>query len=258
LTPYEVAEILRTLERKGVFSQRRNTPSKLLEELLINVEEKSIDEEKKEKLQKLAAIGEVFIKTISSPSTCSSADLEMLTETIKNASRLRRDDADQKSHDNAAIKVRELLVRIMMPAIRELVIPKWIYDSLEKRLVDMRERLRHKELELERLKRLLKARGIMPATSKLYIVSGLLEEVPVMPSGETAKLICPSCGEINIVTLPSVEAIEEAHKQHWVFRAHCQYCAKIIDLEPYRLLSMMDVKKKEPLIPNRAVSNTST
>jgi len=258
LTPYEVAEILRTLERKGVFSQRGNSPNKLLEELLINIEEKNIDEEKREKLIKLAAIGEVFIKTISSPSTCSSADLEMLTETIKNASRLRRDEADQKSNDSAAIKVRELLVRIMMPAIKELVIPKWIYDSLEKKLIDMRERLRHKELELERMKRLLKARGIMPATLKLYIVSGLLEEVPVMPSGETAKLICPWCGEINLVSLPSVEAIEEAHKQHWVFRAHCQYCAKIIDLEPYRLFSMMDVKKKEPLISNRAVSNAST
>jgi hypothetical protein len=146
----------------------------------------------------------------------------------------------------------------MMPAVRELVIPKWIYDTLEKKLMDLRERLRHKELELERIKRLLKARGIMPTTLKLYIVSGLLEENPVMQSEETAKLICPWCGEINIVSLPLVEVIQEARKQHWVFRAHCQYCAKIIDLEPHKLLSMMDVKKKEPLISNRAVSNAST
>ncbi len=230
----------------------------MLEELLTNIETKNIDEGKNEKIYKLAAVGEVFIKTISSPSTCSLADLEMLIEAVKNASRLISEDADQKSNSNAVIKVKEMLVRIMMPAIKELVIPKWVYDSLEKKLVDIRERLRHKELELERIKRLLKARGIMLNTLKLYIVTGLLEEIPVMHSGETAKLICPWCGEVNIVSLPSLEVIEEAHKQHWVFRAHCQYCAKIIDLEPYRLLSMIDVKKKELPISNRVVNNAST
>jgi len=176
---------------------------------------------------------------------------------VKNASRLRRGEADHKSNENVPIKVRELLVRIMLPAIRELVVPKWIFDSLEKKLIDMRERLRHKELELERIKRLLKTRGIMLNPLKLYIVTGLLEEIPVMQSGETAKLICPWCGEINIVSLPSLEMIEEAQKQHWIFRAHCQYCYKIIDLEPHKLLSMMDLKKREPAVPRGMVSNPS-
>lgn len=146
----------------------------------------------------------------------------------------------------------------MMPSIKDLVVPKWVFESLEKRLIDMRERLRHKELELERIKRLLKARGLSPNTSRLYIVTGLLEETPTIQSGENAKLICPWCNEINLVSLPLLEIIEEAQRQHWVFRAHCQYCSKIIDIEPRRLLSMMELKKKEPTITNKIINNPST
>ncbi len=196
-----------------------------------------------ERLKELATVGEVFIKTISNPSICNSADLELLLETIKNASRLVKENDDKKSSEAALMKIRELLVRLMMPTIRDIVIPKWAFTALEKKLIDMRERLRHKELELERIKRLLKSRGITLSKLRLYIVTGLLEEFPTVQSGNTAKLVCPWCSEINILSLPPIEIIEEAQRKHWVFRAHCQYCYKTIDIEPPRLLSMIEVKK---------------
>lgn len=249
---------MRTLEKHGIFNDREHSPCKAIEDILVKSRTSEENISSIEKIRELATLGEVFIKAISSPSLCSSADLELLVETIKNVSRLRKEDFDHKSGDSAALKVKELLIRIMMPSIKDLVIPKWLFDSLEKRLVDMRERLRHKELELERIKRMLKDRGLSPNTLRLYIVTGLLEETPTIQSGETAKLICPWCNEINLVSLPLIEIIEEAQKKHWIFRAHCQYCSKIIDVEPHRLLSMLELKRRDLNIANKIISNPST
>jgi len=141
---------------------------------------------------------------------------------------------------SAGERAREVVARAFLPALKSHVIPKWVYTSLEKTTAQLRERATLQELELERLKALLKKSGREIPVQRLYLVSGLLEEDPLPMEGGVVRIACPICRELNTFHHPKAEACREAASRRLLFRLHCSYCGRTIDLEPERLLLMVE------------------
>lgn len=224
LTASEAASILREAERRGI------TPSP----------SGRLVEEREEPAPTMLA--EAILRILSSRA-CDAESLKMLAEHLGNI--VKRKGGEEEAIDPQLLeKARRLLIRAIMPSLRHLLVPKWIFDSLERELKLAQERARHRELEAERLKQIAKSLGAEPTPIRLYRVSGLLEEEPAGTSGITAKIICPHCREPNNVQLPPRQEAEELLGNIYIYRLHCSSCLGAVDLEPAKILHVIDEQAK--------------
>ncbi len=228
--PGFLISVLRELERHGVLSEREKA-LEILQDALVRRASRPQPSE----------LGEAVARVILSGNT-NPDDLENAAEALQSLARLA---VAKGAHARAAERAKETVARALLPALQNYLVPRWVYRSLERTTAQLRERVAMQELELERLKTLLKRSGREVPVQRLYIVSGLLEEDPLPMEGEIAKIPCTVCRELNLFHLPREEVCREAGAKHLLFRLHCSYCGRAIDLEPERVLRLLEARISE-------------
>lgn len=169
-------------------------------------------------------------------------DLEVAAEALQGLARLA---VTRNTGVRASERAREAVARALLPALQNHLVPRWVYRSLEKTTAQLRERVSVQELEIERLKSLLKKSGRELPVQRLYVVSGLLEEDPLPMEGEIVRIPCTVCRELNLFHLPREEVCREADSKRLLFRLHCSYCGRAIDVESQRMLLLAESLSKE-------------
>ncbi|MEM0382378.1 MAG: hypothetical protein QW059_05270 [Nitrososphaerota archaeon] len=230
LGPEFVLAVLRELEKHGVLSSREKA-LEVLQDALV----------KRAGRPQPTELGESIARVILS-SNISPDDLESAAEALQNLARL---SVAKGTSARAAERAREIVARGLLPALQNHLVPRWVYRSLERTTAQLKERVSMQELELERLKTLLKRSGREIPVQRLYIVSGLLEEDPLPMEGEVTKIPCTVCRELNHFHLPREEVCRMADAKHLLFRLHCSYCGRVIDIEPQRILRLLEEKISE-------------
>lgn len=191
-------------------------------------------------LLELAALGRLFL-TVMGSNQASFADLDALVSQVRSSGDVV---VDRKVEKALIGRARRILAKTVSESLKELFVPRWVFDSLERELRSSYERLRHKEFEIERLKRIIKSSIGGEQEARLYVATGLLEEYPAGLSDTRAQLICPWCKELNLIRLPTRGEVEATSKGGWTFRLHCQGCSKTVDLSPSEVLVLLDETKK--------------
>lgn len=223
--PSLVLAILRELERQGLLDNRDKVLEALQEALA-----------KRAGRPQPSELGESIARVILSGSV-TPEDLQTAAEALQSLARL---SATKNTTVRASERAKEIVARALLPALQSHLVPRWVYRSLERTTAQLRERVSMQELELERLKALLKKSGREVPVQRLYVVSGLLEEDPLPMEGEVARISCPVCRELNLFHLPRGEVCREADSRHLLFRLHCSYCGRAIDLEPQKMLIILE------------------
>ncbi len=228
--PSFLVSVLRELERHGVLSEREKALEILQDALARRASRPQPSE-----------LGEAVARVILS-GDINPDNLENAAEALQSLARLA---VAKGAHSRAAERAKETVARALLPALQSYLVPRWVYRSLERTTAQLRERVALQELELERLKTLLKRSGREVPVQRLYIVSGLLEEDPLPMEGEIVKIPCTVCRELNFFHLPREEVCREAGAKHLLFRLHCSYCGRPIDLEPERVLRLLEARVSE-------------
>ncbi|MDT7878830.1 MAG: hypothetical protein RQ798_03565 [Candidatus Caldarchaeales archaeon] len=226
VAPDMLVEILRELERSGLFEPNRSTLASLREALA-----------RWRGMPKPSELGEAVARVLLAGGSLKPDDLELAAEALHGLARMM---VTQSGSLRVPERAREIVARAALPALQNLVVPRWVYGSLERSLAQARERLAEQELEIARLKGLLKRSGRELPVQRIYVASGLLDEAPLPLEGEVGRIACPVCRELNLFHLPSREACGEAEKRMLVFRLHCSYCGRPIDIEPQRMVLMIE------------------
>ncbi|MCS7145315.1 MAG: hypothetical protein NZ938_01310 [Aigarchaeota archaeon] len=227
--PGLVLAVLRELERHGVLASGEKT-LEILQDALSRRTGRPQPTELGESIAKVVLSGNI-----------SPEDLQTAAEALHSLARL---SVTKGASSRAAERAREIVARALLPALQNHLVPRWVYRSLERTTAQLRERVAMQELELERLKVLLKRSGREVPVQRLYVVSGLLEEDPLPMEGEMAKIPCPVCRELNLFHLPREEICREAESRHLLLRLHCIYCGRAIDIEPQRMLMLVEERAR--------------
>jgi hypothetical protein len=224
--PELIAELLRELERQELLGSEEKVLGALREALA-----------RWRGMHKPSELGEAVARVLLAGGSLRPDDLELAAEALHGLARMMVTHAGSM---RVPEKAREIVARAALPALQSYVVPRWVYGSLEKSLAQARERLAEQELENARLRALLKRSGREIPVQRLYLASGLLDEVPLPGEGEVGRIACPVCRELNLFHLPRPEACVEAEKRTLVFRIHCSYCGRPIDIEPQRMALMIE------------------
>ncbi|MEM1923178.1 MAG: hypothetical protein QXO86_03300 [Nitrososphaerota archaeon] len=220
-----VIRLLKELERQGVLAEGEKTLEVVREALV-----------RRSGRVQPTELGESIARVIIN-SNLNPDDLELAAEALQGLARLA---VKKNSGIGVSERAREIVARALLPALQNHLVPRWVYRSLEKTTAQLRERVSMQELEIERLKSLLKKSGREMPIQRLYLVSGLLEEDPLPMEGEMVRIPCTVCRELNLFHLPPEEVCREADSRRLLFRLHCSYCGRVIDLEPQRILMLAE------------------
>lgn len=220
--------------------------------LLNGLIERAVSKEREE-LRELRAVREELEALISLLSSSGSVDvdaLSKLSDLLRRLSESLRSKSVPHVDESVRERIRNLLANALVPAVREKYVPAWMFSMIERSLNDARKLLQERELEVRRLRDVLRGRGISLPAAKLYLVSGLLmEELPIRGNGQTFTYRCEVCKENVNVQMPGEEDLKRAVDGDYLLRLHCTSCGAIKDFRPEQLASgYMDVEPDVPAL----------
>ncbi|MEM2973652.1 MAG: hypothetical protein QXS50_05825 [Candidatus Caldarchaeum sp.] len=249
---------------------RREVLSKQLEELakeyeaLVGFRGSAEDvlkaiEEKKEELRKLeeevekrreivevledeAASARSLMMLLQSPELVKREDLEALSKQFANIAKVKAGEIQVlKPLEQPLVEnVRKKVVEFVMPAIKNDLIPKWVFEKLEKEFKEVVAKKSQLEEENERLRaELSRLSGVKqpapePAVPQSPVFFKLKNKGILLndDSGTRVKLKCPYCQSTNLLVLPSKTELELAISDKEMLQTTCFSCSKMVMVDP--------------------------
>jgi len=216
----------------------------------------SLDEEINRKMDQVKVLEEEvdaarsLLSLMTRPETAQSEELETIAHQLLNAAKVRAGEMpilkplDQTLTENA----RRRVVELILPAIRRELVPRWVFEKLEKEFKSLVEKRTALEAEVDSLKRLLleatekkvaepeaPSEPAMPAEAEETVRFFRLSQTGAELSKASqikARLKCPYCGSGNLVMLPLREDTEAAAASGDKLVANCGSCTREIILDP--------------------------
>ena len=195
-----------------------------------------------ELLEEEVASARSLLMLLQNPEMVSKEDLETLIRQLTNIVNVKSGDLSMlKPLEKPLVEnVRRRVVELIMPAIKNDLIPKWVFEKLEREFKEVVARKAQLEEEIERLKASISQQaGLKQPTSeteaqKPSMFFRLLKKMVYLTedSGIKIRLKCPYCQSINLVVLPSKQELENAMNDRDLLVLTCQSCGKDVSVDP--------------------------
>jgi len=195
-----------------------------------------------ELLEEEVASARSLLMLLQNPEMVSKEDLETLIRQLTNIVNVKTGELSMlKPLEKPLVEnVRKRVVELIMPAIKNDLIPKWVFEKLEKEFKEVVSRKAQLEEEVERLKASLGSQaGLKQDTAeaeaqKTSMFFRLLKKMVYLTedSGTRIRLKCPYCQAINLLILPSKQELDNAVNDRDLLVTICQACKKDVSVDP--------------------------
>ncbi len=227
------------------------------QELLASLDEEiSKKEEQVKILEEEVDAARSLLNLMQNPEIVPNEEIETLAHQLLNIVKVRKGELpalrplEQSLTENA----RKRIVELILPAIRSELVPKWVFDKLEKEFKALAEKRVALEAELAELRKLYtEQRQERPPPPAQEATQEAVEKTETRPAvaffkrlstkqeltntiEKKARVKCPHCGEGTIVMLPVREDLEEAAEAGDKIVLECSSCRRDIQLNPATLL----------------------
>ncbi len=257
----ELEELIRQLrsdvERLKFEKERLNEELSELLGVRGEIEEirKRIEEERKklEELEKDVSSRETYLeilegelsaaytmlKLFTDPQGVEAEDLETLVDQLQKILKIKRGElsALKPLEPHLVNRVRESIISLILPYVRNEFVPKKVFDQLEKEVKRLSEKKAALEEELSSLRRALEARkeeAPKPTVKESYIEAFTADGKPVelknLDKGRRVRIICPSCKNSAITNIPPKDELEELASNNCKLVFTCGKCGKSFDI----------------------------
>ncbi len=242
----KLEEMAKEYELLMGFKADVNTILKTIEERKAELE--SLDKEIKTKketidiLEEEVASARSLLMLLQKPELVKREDLEALSRQLLNVARVKAGEIPiLKNLEQPLVEnVRKRVIELVLPAIKNDLIPKWVFEKLEKEFKEVVAKKAQLEEENEKLRAELgKLKGFKQTTEEK-------EPVQITPffrlrrkgtslyddTATRVKLKCPYCQSTNLLVLPSKTELEAAIAERDLLTTSCSTCSKDISVDP--------------------------
>jgi chromosome segregation ATPase len=242
----KVEELAREYEALYGFKGSAEEVFKVVEEKKAELERLTEEVNKKretvELLEEEVASARSLLMLLQNPEMVSKEDLETLIRQLTNIVNVKTGELSMlKPLEKPLVEnVRRRVVELIMPAIKNDLIPKWVFEKLEREFKEVVARKAQLEEEIERLKASISQQaGLKQPTAeteaqKPSMFFRLLKKMVYLTEdgGVKIRLKCPYCQSINLVILPSRQELENAMNDRDLLVITCQSCGKDVSVDP--------------------------
>lgn len=225
--------ILRLVEEK------KNELARLDEEIVQKKETIALLEEEVTSARSLLVL-------LQNPELVRKEDLEALSRQFSNLANIKGGSMPAlKSLEPSLLEnLRKRVVELVMPVIRTELVPRWVFEKLEREFKEMVARKTQLEEELEKLR----AEVGEPKPSRPPVPEQQVLQQPkqfrllrkavslTSDSGVRVRVKCIYCQNTTLMVLPVKEDIENALVSRDLLVTTCSSCGKEVSVEPGNLL----------------------
>jgi len=226
------------------------------EEVLKAIEEKKselqkLEEEISKKKEMVEVLEEELISArallmlLRNPEFVRREDLEALSRQLANVASVKAGEIPiLKPLENSLVEnARKRVVELVMPVIRNELIPKWVFEKLEKEFKEVVTKKAQLEEELSRLRAELgqqrtftQTQQEQPSQTPLFFKLRKKDAFLQDDSGIRIRIRCPFCQASNLLILPSKSELENAVADKDLLMTTCFSCMKDISIDPSYLM----------------------
>jgi DNA repair exonuclease SbcCD ATPase subunit len=242
----KVEELAREYEALYGFKGSAEEVFKVVEEKKAELERLTEEVNKKretvELLEEEVASARSLLMLLQNPEMVSKEDLETLIRQLTNIVNVKTGELSMlKPLEKPLVEnVRRRVVELIMPAIKNDLIPKWVFEKLEREFKEVVARKAQLEEEIERLKASISQQAVLKQPTaeteaqKPSMFFRLLKKMVYLTEdgGVKIRLKCPYCQSINLVILPSRQELENAMNDRDLLVITCQSCGKDVSVDP--------------------------
>ncbi|MCS6784605.1 MAG: hypothetical protein RMI43_00400 [Candidatus Caldarchaeum sp.] len=223
----------------AVIDEKKNELNRLEEEIAHKKETLELLEEEVTSARSLLML-------LQNPELVRKEDLEALSRQFANLANIKGGGMSALSALEPSLmeNVRKRVVELVMPVIRTELVPKWVFEKLEKEFKDLVVKKTHLEEELEKLRADLgQMKSSKPSTPEQPAVQQpknfrLLKKAVTLTSdsGTRIRLKCIYCQNSTLMILPVKEDLQTTSSSKDLLVTTCSSCGKDISVEPGFLL----------------------
>ena len=189
------------------------------------------------------------LKLFTDPQGVEAEDLETLVDQLQKILKIKRGElsALKPLEPHLLNRVRESMISLILPYVRNEFVPKKVFDQLEKEVKRLSEKKAALEEELASLRRALEAKkeeAPAPPPRESYIEAFTADGKPVelknLEKGRKVRIICPSCRNSAVTSIPPKEELEELASNNCKLVFTCGKCGKSFDVPIQILLKKME------------------
>jgi DNA repair exonuclease SbcCD ATPase subunit len=242
----KVEELAQEYEALYGFKGSAEEVFKVVEEKKAELERLTEEVNKKretvELLEEEVASARSLLMLLQNPEMVSKEDLETLIRQLTNIVNVKTGELSMlKPLEKPLVEnVRRRVVELIMPAIKNDLIPKWVFEKLEREFKEVVARKAQLEEEIERLKASISQQAVLKQPTaeteaqKPSMFFRLLKKMVYLTEdgGVKIRLKCPYCQSINLVILPSRQELENAMNDRDLLVITCQSCGKDVSVDP--------------------------
>lgn len=186
-----------------------------------------------------------LLMLLQNPELVRREDLEALSRQLANVASVKAGEAPVlKPLEHPLVEnVRKKVVELVLPAIKNDLIPRWVFEKLEKEFKDVVAKKAQLEEENEKLKaelqRYVSSKPISseetPPQSAVFFRLRKKAAPLQDDSGIRVRLKCPYCQSTNLLVLPSKGELDRCISEGELLITTCSRCAKDISVDPVYL-----------------------
>ncbi|MDW8021551.1 MAG: hypothetical protein RMI78_02845 [Nitrososphaerota archaeon] len=190
-----------------------------------------------------------MLKLFTDPQGIEVEDLETLVDQLQRIVKIKRGElaALKPLEPHLLNRVRENIISLVLPYVRNEFVPKKVFEQLEKEVKRLEEKRVALEEELTSLRRALEAKreeapAPPPKESRIeaFTADGSPLDLKNLDKGKKIRIICPSCKSSVVMGIPPKEELEELASNNCRLVFTCGGCGKSFDVSIQLLLKKVE------------------
>jgi len=189
-----------------------------------------------------------ILRIFADPQGVDVDDLESLIDHLQKILKIKRGElpALRALEPHMLNRVRESIISLIMPYIKSELVPKRLFDQLEREVRRLNERREALERELASLKQALEARVAERSTHprspplRAFGADGSPLELRTLDQGKKVRIICPVCKASSITSIPTREELEDLASKSCRLEFVCGECGNSLEIPLEILLKRVE------------------